>query len=60
MKVSYQFVCETVEVEVEEVWGEMLMDMDRREYNNHQTETRRHVSLHEIDQEENCLPTDYC
>lgn len=58
MKVSYQFVCETVEVEVEEVWGEMLMDMDRREYNNHQSETRRHVSLDELNLDETLLPSD--
>ena len=56
MKVSYQFVCETVEVEVEEVWGEMLMDMDRKEYNNDHKETRRHASLDEIDQDDNCIP----
>ncbi len=57
MKVSYQFVCETVEVEVEEVWGEMLMDMDRREYNNQQSETRRHVSLDELNLDDTLLPS---
>ncbi len=56
MKVSYQFVCETVEVEVEEVWGEMLMDMDRKEYNNDHKETRRHASLYELDQDDDCIP----
>ncbi len=59
MKINYAFANESVEVDVDEAWGEMLMDMDRREYNNNQTETRRHVSLHEVDQEENCLPADY-
>ena len=29
MKVSYQFAIETVEVEVDEIWGEMLMDMEQ-------------------------------
>lgn len=56
MKVSYQFVCETVEVEVEEVWGEMLMDMDRREYNNDHKETRRHAPLYEMDQDDSLFP----
>jgi len=60
MKVSYQFVSETVEVEVDEIWGEMLMDMDRREYNNDHKETRRHASIYEIDQEENLIPSKYC
>lgn len=56
MKVSYQFAIETVEVEVDEIWGEMLMDMDRREYNNDRKETRRHASLYELDQDDSCIP----
>lgn len=57
MKVSYQFAIETVEIEVEEVWGEMLMDMDRKEYNNHQSETRRHVSLDDLNLDDTLLPS---
>ena len=57
MKVSYQFATESVDVEVDEIWGEMLMDMDRREYNNHQSETRRHVSLDELNLDDTLLPS---
>jgi hypothetical protein len=52
MKVSYQFANESVEVEVEEAWGELLMDMDRKEYNNDHKETRRHASLDELNQDD--------
>lgn len=38
-------------------WLEMLLDLDRREYNNNQTETRRHVSLNAIDKDDNQFPT---
>ena len=30
-------------------WLELLLDLDRREYNNNQTETRRHCSLNAMD-----------
>ena len=33
-------------------WLEMLLDLDRREYNNNQTETRRHCSLDSFNQDE--------
>ena len=56
MKVRYQFAVETIEVEVDEIWGEMLMDMDRREYNNDHKETRRHAPLYEMDQDDSLFP----
>ena len=34
-------------------WLELLLDLDRREYNNNQTETRRHCSLNAMDQDDN-------
>ena len=34
-------------------WLELLFDLDRREYNNNQTETRRHCSLNAMDQDDN-------
>lgn len=37
-------------------WLEMLLDLDRREYNNNQTETRRHCSLNAMDQDDNQIP----
>ena len=34
-------------------WLELLLDLDRREYNNNQTETRHHCSLNAMDQDDN-------
>ncbi len=46
MKVRYEFVTgEFTEIEVDHSLGELLVDFDRREYNNDHKETRRHVSL---------------
>lgn len=45
MKIKYEFVNETVEVEVDEKWGKVLMELDRIEYNNDKKETRRHLML---------------
>lgn len=45
MKIQYKFVDETVEIEVAEDWGNLVIDLDRQEYNNDHAETRRHASL---------------
>ena len=45
MKIKYQFVNETVEIEVDEKWSAVIAELDRQEYNNNHTETRRHSSL---------------
>ena len=45
MKIKYEFADETIEIEVDEDWGAVLIELDRQEYNNNQTETRRHCSL---------------
>lgn len=45
-----------LKAEVSEKWMEMLIDMDRREYNNNQTERRRHCSLNALDQDDNDIP----
>lgn len=37
-------------------WLEMLLDLDRREYNNEHAETRRHVSLNALDRDDNQIP----
>lgn len=34
MKIKYQFATETVEIEVSENWGNVIVDLDRQEYNN--------------------------
>lgn len=39
-------------------WLELLFDLDRREYNNNQTETRRHCSLNAMDQDDNQIATE--
>ena len=45
MKIKYHFATETVEIEVSDDWGNLVIDLDRQEYNNDHKETRRHVSL---------------
>lgn len=36
---------ETISIDVSDDWGEILIDLDRQEYNNNHKETRRHYSL---------------
>ena len=36
---------ETISIDVPDDWGEILIDLDRQEYNNDHKETRRHFSL---------------
>ena len=45
MKIKYEFANETIEIEVDEEWGAVLIDLDRQEYNNDKKETRRNCSL---------------
>ena len=45
MKIQYKFVNETISNDVPDDWGEILIDLDRQEYNNEHKETRRHYSL---------------
>ncbi|MDL2205381.1 sigma-70 family RNA polymerase sigma factor [Eubacteriales bacterium OttesenSCG-928-N13] len=52
MKIRYRFANEIVEIEVEDGWGAVLIDLDRQERNNNQTETRRHVSYDMVTQEQ--------
>ena len=34
MKIRYSFVNETISIDVPDDWGEILIDLDRQEYNN--------------------------
>ena len=34
MKIQYKFVNETISIDVPDDWGEILIDLDRQEYNN--------------------------
>lgn len=45
MKIEYKFADKTVSIEVEEHWGEVILELDRQEYNVNHRETRRHTSL---------------
>ena len=52
MKINYKFANgEISEVEVDKQLGDVIVDFDRIEYNNDQTETRRHTSLDDMDYE---------
>lgn len=45
MKIEYKFIDEVVTIDIEEYWGEIILDLDRLEYNVNHKETRRHTSL---------------
>lgn len=46
MKINYEFVDgNKVEIEVSEEWGEIIIELDRIDYNNYQKERKRHFSL---------------
>lgn len=51
MKVKYVFSNETVEIEVSDDWGELLVNMDKEEKNMNRRETRRHFHLEACDYE---------
>lgn len=42
MKFTYHSATEDIEIEVSQDWHEILIDLDRQEYNNNHTESRRH------------------
>ena len=58
MKIEYKFVTGTVEVEVPDVWGTVLVDLDRQEYNNDHKETRRHCSLEAYNLDDALFPSE--
>ena len=45
VKYKYEFVNETVEIEISEAWEAILKECDRVEYNVNHRETRRHEGL---------------
>lgn len=57
MKIKYKFANETVEIEVSEDWGNILIDLDREEYNVNHKETRRHCSLEAYNLDDAYLPS---
>ena len=58
MKIKYQFATETVEVEVSEELGNIIVDLNRQEYNNHHKETRRHCSLDAFNLDDALFPSE--
>lgn len=58
MKRAYHFVNETVEIEIEEKWDQVLKELDRLEYNNTHKETRRHSSLDDPTGKGSHIPSD--
>ena len=58
VKIRYQFATETVEVEVSEELGNIIVDLDRQEYNNHHKETRRHCSLDAFNLDDALFPSE--
>lgn len=58
MKIKYEFANETIEIEVEEEWADIVIDLDRQEYNVNHKETRRHCSLEAYNLDDALLPSD--
>ena len=58
MKIVYQSVTETIEIEVDEEWAAVVRDLDREEYNSDHRETRRHCSLDALNLDDAYLPSD--
>jgi len=45
MKIKYEFVNETKEIDVADEYGAIVKDLNRQEYNNQKKETRRHCTI---------------
>lgn len=58
MKIKYEFATETVEIDIEEQWANIVLDLDRQEYNTEHKETRRHCSLEAFNLDDSLLPSD--
>ena len=58
MIIEYYFCNETVAIEVSEEWGRILEELNREEYNNKQTERRRHCSLEALRADNVDIPSD--
>lgn len=58
MKRTYHFVNESVEIEINEHWAQVLRELDRQETNKNRKETRRHCSLEALDKDGDSLAGD--
>ena len=57
MKIKYEFANEAVEIEVDEKWATIVLELDREEYNDNHRETRRHCSLDALNLDDALLPS---
>ena len=57
MKYDYHFNNETISIDIPDSDYDVLIEMDRLEYNANHKETRRHISLEVCDQDDNRLPS---
>ena len=55
MKYKYEFNGESVEIEIDDKWNEVLVELDRIERNNDHKETRRHYRLDVSKSDSECL-----
>lgn len=58
MKIKYAFSTETIEVEISEKDANIIIDLDRQEYNVNHKETRRHCSLDAFNLDDALFPSD--
>ena len=58
MKIKYAFATETIEVEISEKVANIIVDLDRQEYNVNHKETRRHCSLDAFNLDDALFPSD--
>lgn len=58
MKITYAFINETIEIDVDEDWGNTLIELNRQEYNINHKETRRHASLDAYNLDDALLPSE--
>lgn len=58
MKIKYTFATETIEVEISEKDANIIVDLDRQEYNVNHKETRRHCSLDAFNLDDTLFPSD--
>ena len=57
MKYDYHFNNETIAIDIPDSDYDVLIEMDRLEYNANHKETRRHISLEACDKDDNQLPS---
>ena len=58
MKYEYITATGKTEIEVDESFGELLVSMDRDDYNDYRRETRRHCSLEAFNLDDTYFPSD--